>query len=590
MRKIVYAASMVFMALMCACAPAPVPEDNKDPQEPAGPGPEDETPVEVVLEAPVLAADAASVTVDVDSEAQAVKFSWNDVSTETVTPMYELVLAEEGDVNLEKAEVFATSNLKKAFTHKELADMVDRMGCSIDGGLSLDVFVYASAEGVDPVSSNVVKLGLSPKPFEFSELYPVGEATPYGWNNKTPLAMEKSGNVFTCNIQLTADKDFKFLTSRNWWPGVVNASTDPLIYMPKAYKNQPADELDRKFQVTRTGLYRLTVDVTDFLDIKMTAELLAEGDAAEPDRESIYIIGYAVKETGYALDSITEDMYLTPVEGQESAYTWTGHLNANMDFKFQTARTEWIPSYNRDANSSDYWKLVYRTSYSQPDEKFAVSVSGIYEVTLDIDALAISCELVQADASVSGGDVPKAVFMGDSITQMWNEEEYGHPSFFTDNGYICKGISGQTTIQMFERFDPDVIAYAPKCVVICGGTNDIAGNGGAVTNEALMTNIASMASKADAAGIKVILCSILPCDRYYWNESVKPAERIVEVNAMIRALAEKEGYTYVDYHSQMKNESNGLPEEYTIDGCHPSKGGYTVMEAIIKSVVESLAQ
>lgn len=592
MRKIVYAASMAFMALMCACAPAPLPEDNKEPQEPDGSGPEDETPVEVVLEAPVLASSATTVTVDADSEAQAVKFSWNDVSTETVTPMYELVLAEEGDVNLEKAEVFATSALEKTLTHKNLADLVGRMGHSIDDGVALNVLLFASAEGVDPVSSNVLKLDLAPKPFEFSELYPVGEATPYGWNNKTPLAMEKNGNIFTCNIQLTANKDFKFLTSRNWWPGVVNASTDPLVYMPKAYKNQPADELDRKFQVTKTGLYRLTVDATDFLDIKMTAELLAEDGPTDPDpaKGTIYIIGHAVKDTGYALDSITEDMYLTPVEGQESAYTWTGHLKAHMDFKFQTTTIEWIPSYNRDANSSDYWKLVYRTSYDQPDEKFVVSVSGTYKITLNTDDLTVSCVLVQADDPVSGGDAPKAVFMGDSITQMWNEEEYGHPSFFTDNGYICKGISGQTTIQMFERFDPDVIAYAPECVVICCGTNDIAGNGGAVTNEALMTNITSMASKADAAGIKVILCSILPCDRYYWNESVKPAERIIEVNAMIRALAEKEGYTYVDYHTQMKNEANGLPEEYTIDGCHPSKAGYTVMEAIIKPVVESLVQ
>ena len=97
-----------------------------------------------------------------------------------------------------------------------------------------------------------------------------------------------------------------------------------------------------------------------------------------------------------------------------------------------------------------------------------------------------------------------------------------------------------------------------------------------------------MASKAEVAGIKVIICSILPCEYYYWNTEVKPAERIVEVNAMIRALAEQKGYTYVDYHSQMKNEADGLPGEYTIDGCHPSKTAYTLMEGIIKPVIESV--
>lgn len=587
MKKITYTLSAMFMVFLWACGSASLPEDGKEPQGPDTQDPGDDTPAEVILEAPILKANVNSVTVDRDSDSKAVEFTWNDVSVGTVTPMYELVLAEENDENLEKAEVFNTSSFRKVLTHRELAEMVDGMGYSIDDPITLDVFVFASADGAESVSSNVLKLVLRPKPFEFSELYPVGAATPYGWNNKTPEAMVNNNNVFTCEIALTAGEDFKFLTSRAWWPGVVNNSTDPLEYKPKVYKTQPADELDRKFRVAESGTYRLTVDATDFLDIKMTAVLLAE-DETSPECETIYIIGDAVTEYGYDLDKVTDDMYLTPVEGQLDTYTWTGHLKAFMDFKFQTVLTAWIPSYNRDATSSEYWKLVYRTSYSQPDEKFTVKTSGIYKITLNTKELTISCELVQEDSPVDGGDSPKAVFMGDSITEMWGKEEYGHPSFFTDNDYLCKGIGGQTTIQMFERFDKDVIGLEPECVVICGGTNDIAGNGGSVTNEALLNNIASMASKAEVAGIKVIICSILPCEYYYWNTEVKPAERIVEVNAMIRALAEQKGYTYVDYHSQMKNEADGLPEEYTIDGCHPSKTAYTLMEGIIKPVIESV--
>lgn len=189
----------------------------------------------------------------------------------------------------------------------------------------------------------------------------------------------------------------------------------------------------------------------------------------------------------------------------------------------------------------------------------------------------------------------KAVFMGDSITEWWCSGDNANPSFFTENGYVCKGISGQTTSQMLERFDQDVVALAPECVVILAGTNDIARNEGyADTNEDILSNIASMASKAADAGIKVILCSILPCDYYSWRPEITgQATRIVEVNEMIRALAEQKGDTYVDYHSQMKTDDNALSGGYCTradDRCHPNRAGYTVMEGIIKPVIESLVQ
>src|SRR4030067_1716295 len=48
----------------------------------------------------------------------------------------------------------------------------------------------------------------------------------------------------------------------------------------------------------------------------------------------------------------------------------------------------------------------------------------------------------------------RVVFMGNSITEFW---EVFDKSFFADNGYINRGISGQTTPQMLLRFRNDVI-------------------------------------------------------------------------------------------------------------------------------------
>jgi lysophospholipase L1-like esterase len=98
-----------------------------------------------------------------------------------------------------------------------------------------------------------------------------------------------------------------------------------------------------------------------------------------------------------------------------------------------------------------------------------------------------------------------------------------------------------------------------------------------------------MAEQADAIGIKVILCSLLPANAYYWNTSVgNPSERIKSVNALIKSYAEENNFTYVDYWTPLHDNSDGMPAKYSDDGVHPNKACYTVMEGIIKPVIEQL--
>src|SRR5690242_19866786 len=65
----------------------------------------------------------------------------------------------------------------------------------------------------------------------------------------------------------------------------------------------------------------------------------------------------------------------------------------------------------------------------------------------------------------------RVVFMGDSITDNWDNEGYG--GFIPGKPYIDRGIGGQTTPQMVLRFRHDVIDLQPQVVVILAGTNDI---------------------------------------------------------------------------------------------------------------------
>lgn len=180
------------------------------------------------------------------------------------------------------------------------------------------------------------------------------------------------------------------------------------------------------------------------------------------------------------------------------------------------------------------------------------------------------------------------VFMGNSITQNWASLD---PQFFSENDYIGRGISGQTSPQMLLRFRQDVIHLAPKAVVILAGTNDIAGNTGPSSIDMIMDNIISMAQLARANDIRVVLCSVLPANRYKWAPDVKPADTIIELNRQIKAYAEANQMVYVDFHTALVDKEKGLSAAYGADGVHPTLDGYKVMEPlVVKGIKRALSR
>lgn len=182
-------------------------------------------------------------------------------------------------------------------------------------------------------------------------------------------------------------------------------------------------------------------------------------------------------------------------------------------------------------------------------------------------------------------EVPRVVFMGNSIIEGWVQMR---PQFFLQNSFVGKGVSGQTTPQMLARFQRDVIDLGPTVVVILAGTNDIAGNTGPMTLEMILANIQSMAEIAEANGIKVIICSVLPAYDYPWNPGVSPDKKIPALNEMIKVYTMERGYVYLDFFSAMADERDGLPKKYAEDEVHPTLAGYKVMEPMVKSAIELL--
>ena len=189
-----------------------------------------------------------------------------------------------------------------------------------------------------------------------------------------------------------------------------------------------------------------------------------------------------------------------------------------------------------------------------------------------------------AKLALTSSSENRIVFMGNSITEDWKTF---HPEFFSGKPYINRGISGQTTPQMLLRFRADVINLNPELVIILAGTNDIAGNTGPSSIEMIAHNIISMAELAMINDIKIILCSVLPVYDYTWKPGLNPVGKISALNEIIRDYAQNNGIMYLDYYSSMVDDRKGLTEDYTYDGVHPNKFGYTIMGSLLETAIDA---
>jgi acyl-CoA thioesterase I len=173
---------------------------------------------------------------------------------------------------------------------------------------------------------------------------------------------------------------------------------------------------------------------------------------------------------------------------------------------------------------------------------------------------------------------PRVILFGDSITFHWTADRLAAPARLN---LVNRGIPGQNTTQMLLRFEADVVALAPKAVMLLGGTNDLRiyeGEPAAArvsVVERATRNIMAMADIAQARGIKVIICTVPPFAAD--PQLQRDAGTLQLLNDWIRTFAKGRNYPLVDTYAALADTDGAMQAALSEDGLHPNDEAYRRM-------------
>jgi len=135
---------------------------------------------------------------------------------------------------------------------------------------------------------------------------------------------------------------------------------------------------------------------------------------------------------------------------------------------------------------------------------------------------------------------------------------------------LNRGINGDLTSGMLERFSRDVVDEKADYVIILGGTNDI---GWGFDPAMIAHTLTTMYDTARNKGIVPVACSVPSILGF--DELIPPR---LHLNTMIRTKAEKRSIAFVDLFTATADpRTNRLLEDYSADGLHLNPNGYRQM-------------
>lgn len=189
---------------------------------------------------------------------------------------------------------------------------------------------------------------------------------------------------------------------------------------------------------------------------------------------------------------------------------------------------------------------------------------------------------------------------GDSITRGTFTNNVGYPNLYALTRQRCTllsnaAVSGSTlsgnggnSLQGRASADdalisPNVRGASRYILSVLIGRNDLPGYPGGVSQ--YLTDVAIYLDARRAAGWKIIICTLLPSNIANYNAARNAfnATAVTWVTAHADAVCDFAADPLIGPDAAADNTT------YYLDGTHPTQAGQTIMNAIMRPVVDSLA-
>ncbi len=173
------------------------------------------------------------------------------------------------------------------------------------------------------------------------------------------------------------------------------------------------------------------------------------------------------------------------------------------------------------------------------------------------------------------------VFLGDSITQGWNDDFQGK---FAGVKKANRGISGDTTRGMLLRLRDDVLALDPAGVVLLMGTNDLE-EGAEPASIAENFQLIVAALKAHNPAMPIVACQMFPSSA----TMKRPAEKIKQTNELFAAAVKGDPQiTLLDTWTLFADSDGDANANEFPDLLHLNEAGYAKWARALQPILATL--
>lgn len=231
-----------------------------------------------VLPATSISVDKSELEVSFYNDDLAFGISWEAIDGATV---YFVQFTADSDPEFLKAYVMKVEDGRTAIdvTYNDMKLIHDATGVISD--YKLLIRVLAETEGKTSSYSKKTSIDVSMSMWpELGTVYLCGDAAPCSWTIaplETAIFQPKNGkmyDVYEWEGELkSAPAGFRINTAEDWFPSVMRSAKDNKdVYVAGSdtYYASPDDYLH--YTVDETGIYKLTVDFTDFKSITVAIE------------------------------------------------------------------------------------------------------------------------------------------------------------------------------------------------------------------------------------------------------------------------------------------------------------------------------